>query len=143
MKKKTKGGTCKKETEKLSKTKSCWCDQLLKKCNGLVNCGQSVPKGITKGWFPLRKTFLRTGMDRKVSFVLESLVPTESSQDKGNFPVRSRPEEKYPEWKPALRRLWEIEPLLLWLRSHGMHCHMILAKLILSTFLRNNSSFIL
>ena len=24
------------------------------------------------------------------------------SQDKGNFPVRSRPEENYPEWKPAL-----------------------------------------
>ena len=46
-------------------------------------------------WFPLRKTFLRTGTDRKVSFVLEPLVPTESAQDKGNFPVRSRPEENY------------------------------------------------
>ena len=34
--------------------------------------------------------------------MLEPLVPTESSQDKGNFPVRSRPEENYPEWKPAL-----------------------------------------
>ena len=55
----------------------------------------------TKGWFPLRKTFLRTGMDRKVSFVLEPLVPTESSQDKGNFPVRPHPEENYPESKPA------------------------------------------
>ena len=35
---------------------------------------------ITKGQFPLRKTFLRTGTDRKVSFVLEPLVPTENSQ---------------------------------------------------------------
>ena len=33
------------------------------------------------------------GTDRKVSFVLEPLVPTESSQDKENFPVRSHPEE--------------------------------------------------
>ena len=30
------------------------------------------------------------------------LEPTESSQDKGNFPVRSCPKENYPEWKPAL-----------------------------------------
>ena len=58
---------------------------------------------MTKGWFPLRKTFLRTGTVRKVSFVLEPLVPIESSQDKGNFPVRSRPEENFPEWKPALK----------------------------------------
>ena len=57
----------------------------------------------SKGWFPLKETFLRTGTDRKVSFVLEPLVPTESSQDKGNCSVRSRPEENYPEWKPALR----------------------------------------
>ena len=57
---------------------------------------------MSKGWFPLRKTFLRTGTARKVSFMLEPLVPTESSQDKGNFPVRSRPEENYPEWKPVL-----------------------------------------
>ena len=34
---------------------------------------------LTHGWFPLRRTFLRTGTDRKVSFVLEPLVPTESS----------------------------------------------------------------
>ena len=36
--------------------------------------------------------------------VIEALpvVPTESSQDKGNFLVRSRPEENHPEWKPAL-----------------------------------------
>ena len=33
--------------------------------------------------------------------MLEPLVPTDGSQDKGNFPVRSRPEENYPEWKPA------------------------------------------
>ena len=56
-----------------------------------------------KGWFPLRKTFLRTGTDREVSFVLEPLVPTESSQDKGSFSVRSHPEENYPERKPAFR----------------------------------------
>ena len=36
--------------------------------------------------------------------MLEPLVPTESSQDKGNFPVRSHPEENYPEWKPAFIR---------------------------------------
>ena len=54
-----------------------------------------------QGWFSLWKTFLRTGTDRKVSFVLEPLVRTESSQDKGNFSVRSRPEENDPEWKPA------------------------------------------
>ena len=59
---------------------------------------------LTQGWFPLRKTFLRTATDRKVSFVLEPLVPTESSQDKGNFPIRSRPEKNYPEWKPALKQ---------------------------------------
>ena len=41
--------------------------------------------------------------NRKVSFVLERFVPTESSQDKGNFPVLSRPDENYPEWKPAFR----------------------------------------
>ena len=52
---------------------------------------------MAKGWFPLRKTFLRTGTDRKVSFVLEPSVPTESSQDKGNFPVCSCPEESFPE----------------------------------------------
>ena len=40
---------------------------------------------LVKGWFPLRKTFLRAGTDRKVSFVLEKLVPTESSQD-NQFP---------------------------------------------------------
>ena len=51
---------------------------------------------------PLKAGFLRTGTDRKVSFVLQPLVPTESSQDKGNFSVRSRSEENYPEWKPAL-----------------------------------------
>ena len=63
---------------------------------------ENRPKNKVKGWFPLKKTFLRTGTDRKVSFVLEPLVPTESSQlDKGNVPVRSRPEENYPEWKPA------------------------------------------
>ena len=56
------------------------------------------------GWFPRRKTFLRTGTDRKVSFVFEPVVPTESSQHKGNFPVRSRPEENYPEWKPAFSK---------------------------------------
>ena len=62
----------------------------------------SPPKKVSKGWFPLRKTFLRTGTDRKVSFVLEPLVLTESSQDKENFPVRSRgPEDNYPESKPA------------------------------------------
>ena len=33
--------------------------------------------------------------------MLESLAPTESSQDKGNIPVRSRPEENFPEWKSA------------------------------------------
>ena len=33
--------------------------------------------------------------------MLQPLVPTESSQDKGNIPVRSRPEENYTEWKPA------------------------------------------
>ena len=33
--------------------------------------------------------------------MLEPLVATESSQNKGNFPVCSRPEGNYPEWKPA------------------------------------------
>ena len=61
--------------------------------------------GYVYGWFPLRIIFFRTGTDRKVSFVLEPLVPTESPQDKGNFPVRSCPEENYPEWKPALSPL--------------------------------------
>ena len=55
-----------------------------------------------KAGFHLGK-LLRTGTDRKVSFVLEPLVPTESSQDKGNFPVRSHPEEHYPERKPAFK----------------------------------------
>ena len=35
--------------------------------------------------------------------MLEPIVPTESSQDKGNFCVRSRPEENYPEWKPGFK----------------------------------------
>ena len=51
---------------------------------------------------PLKAGFLRTGTDRKVSFVLQPLVPTESLQDKGNFSVRSRSEENSPEWKPSL-----------------------------------------
>ena len=34
---------------------------------------------------------------------LETLVPTESSQDKGNFPVRSRPEENYPRVETSLK----------------------------------------
>ena len=34
---------------------------------------------------------------------LEPLVPTESSQDKGNFPVRSRPEENYPRVETSLK----------------------------------------
>ena len=50
------------------------------------NVGISGAEQCKLGWFPLRKTFLRTGTDRKISFVLEPLVPTESSQDKGNFP---------------------------------------------------------
>ena len=33
--------------------------------------------------------------------MLEPLVPTESSPDKGNVSVRSRHEENYPEWKSA------------------------------------------
>ena len=37
--------------------------------------------------------------------MLEPLVPIESSQDEGNSPVRSRPEENYPEWKPAFSRM--------------------------------------
>ena len=62
-----------------------------------------------KSWFSLRKTFLRTGTDRKVSFVLEPLiVPIESSQDKGSFPVRSHPEETYLEWKPALKAVCSL-----------------------------------
>ena len=35
--------------------------------------------------------------------MLEPLVSIESSQDKGNIPVRSSRQENYPEWKPALR----------------------------------------
>ena len=50
---------------------------------------------ISKGWFPLRKIFLRRGTDRKAFFVLKSLVPPESSQDNGNFPVRAFPEENF------------------------------------------------
>ena len=37
------------------------------------------------------------------SFVLKSLVPPESSQDNGNFPVRSFNEANFPYWKPAFR----------------------------------------
>ena len=48
---------------------------------------KSAP-GTCKGCFQHRKTYLRTGTDRKVSFVLEPLVPTESSQEKGKFLVR-------------------------------------------------------
>ena len=48
------------------------------------------------------KTFPRTATDRNVSVVLEPLVPTGSSQDKENVSVRSRLEENYPQWKPAL-----------------------------------------
>ena len=74
----------------------------------LVLCSvTSVPEG----WIPLRKTFLRTGTDRKVSFVLEPFFPTESSQDKGNFSVRSRPEENYPEWKPAFTKILTVLPV--------------------------------
>ena len=49
---------------------------------------------------------LSSGQERTGKFPLScelsvgTNVPTESSQDKGNFPVRSRPEENYPEWKP-------------------------------------------
>lgn len=38
-----------------------------------------------------------------VSFVLKSLVPTESTQDKENFPIRSRHPENFPKWKLAFR----------------------------------------
>ena len=41
----------------------------------------------------------------KISSGQESF-PTESSQDKGNFSGRSRPEENYPEWKPGLKRAY-------------------------------------
>ena len=68
---------------------------------GLVSLTEGQLHGLGQGWFSLRIIFLRTGTDRKVSFVLEPLVPNESSQDKGNFPVRSSPEENYPEWKQA------------------------------------------
>ena len=74
---------------------------------------------ISKGWFPLRNTFLTTGADRKVSFVLEPLVPSESSQDKGNFPVRSRPEENYPQWKPALRVCIRLQNVMNSLRNES------------------------
>ena len=39
---------------------------------------------------------------RGVYGISSVVVPTESSQDKGNFSVRSSPEENYPEWKLAL-----------------------------------------
>ena len=42
--------------------------------------------------------------------MLEALVSTEYSQDKGNFPVHSRPEENYPEWKPAYTD-WHVKRL--------------------------------
>ena len=38
------------------------------------------------------------------AILLASGFPTKSSQDKGNFSVRSCPEKNDPEWKPALRR---------------------------------------
>ena len=40
--------------------------------------------------------------NRKVSFVLEPLVISSDRELTRNFPVRSRPEENFPKWKPAL-----------------------------------------
>ena len=48
--------------------------------------------------------------------MLEPLVPSESSQDKGNFLVRSRPEENYPEWKPAFKLYLNVT-----LAGHTVH----------------------
>ena len=38
-----------------------------------VSLAASEMENGLKGWFPLRKIFLRTGTDRKVSFVLRAL----------------------------------------------------------------------
>ena len=62
-----------------------------------------------KGWFPLRKTFLRTGTDRNVSFDCEFSVGTNGSGLKGNLPVRFCLEECFPKWKPAFRSLVPAE----------------------------------
>ena len=59
------------------------------------------------GQFHLGK--LSSGQERTEKFPLCSNVPTESSQDKGNFPVRSHPEGNYPEWKPALTGIIYLE----------------------------------
>ena len=68
-------------------------------------CTEKANTGL---WTDLKAGFhfgkLSSGQKRPgkfPAFVLEPLVPTESSQDKGNFSVRSRPEENDPEWKPA------------------------------------------
>ena len=57
---------------------------------------RSAFNGWVKVGFHLGK--LSSGQERTRKFPLcsEPLVPTESSQDKGNFPVRSRPEENQP-----------------------------------------------
>ena len=55
-----------------------------------------------KGWFPLRIIFLRTGTDRKVSFVSSRSELMALTQR--NVSVRSCPEESFPKWKPVLKR---------------------------------------
>ena len=50
-----------------------------------------------------KEIHLRKGTDKEVFFVLKSLVPPESSQDYGNFPVYSFLEANFPQRKPALR----------------------------------------
>jgi hypothetical protein len=41
---------------------------------------------------------------RKFFFVLKSLVPTQSSQDKENFSCPFQSTDNFPEWKLAFRR---------------------------------------
>ena len=58
-----------------------------------------------KGWFPLRK--LSSGQERtgKFPFCVRAISSDRelTRYRKLSFPFRSRPEENYPEWKPALK----------------------------------------
>jgi hypothetical protein len=56
-----------------------------------------------KSEFPLRKIIRELERTRKFFFVLKSLVPTQSPQDKENFSCLFQSTDNSPEWKLAFK----------------------------------------
>ena len=116
-------------------------------CSYTRKLGQ--PEQSRKGWFSLRIIFLRTGTARKVSFVLWALGRNVWLKHIGNFPVRSCPEENYPEWKPALSRIhtgglgldldwiWIAIPPV-WINASGLYLHWIWIHLIKVSLIKDS-----